>query len=148
MRRALPEDAAEIAELEMKMFPENCFNEYTVRGEVEHSPCYVIDDGGLKAYLIARVDGDLVDILRIAVKEGHQGQALGFRLVTRALSLAPRATLMVRKDNERALKLYFSLGFQIAGEFEQSWMMLTSECSGKLHRTPDTGMPPSRQPAS
>ncbi len=127
MRRALPEDAAEIAELEMEMFPENCFNEYTVRGEVKHSPCFVINDGGLQAYLIARVDGDLVDILRVAVRKEHQGKALGFRLMTKALSLAPRATLMVRKDNERALKLYFDLGFQIAGEFGQSWMMLTSE---------------------
>lgn len=126
MRRALPEDAAEIAELEMKMFPENCFNEYTLRQEFKHSSCWVIEGDRLRGYLITRVEAGLVDIMRIAVREEHQGQHLGFRLMNKALSMAPRATLMVRKDNKRALKLYFDLGFRIAGEFEQSWMMLTS----------------------
>lgn len=148
MRRALPEDAAEVAYLEMKMFPENCFNEYTLRQEFKYSSCWVIEGPVLRGYLITRVDGDLVDIMRVAVREEYQGMMLGFRLMNKALSLAPRATLMVRKDNERALRLYLGLGFRIAGEFEQSWMMLTSESSGKRLRTPGTCTPPCRPPAS
>lgn len=126
MRPALPEDADEIAKLEMELFPDNCFNAYTIRNELKYSSCWVIGTDQLKGYLLARVDGNLVDVLRVGVREEHRGLGLGYRLMTKALSLAPRATLMVRKDNSRALHLYLSLGFHIAGEFEQSWMMLTS----------------------
>ncbi len=131
MRRALPEDAEEIAELEMGLFPDTCFNSCTLKRIFEHSPCWVVDNGDdeLKGYLLAQVEGDLIDILRVAVREEYRGRSLGFRLMIRAMVLAPRAALMVRKDNKPALRLYFNLGFQIAGEFEDSWMMLTSSCT-------------------
>lgn len=109
----------------MELFPDNCMNAWTIRRELRHSKCWVVDgETGLKAYLLVRVAGDLVDVLRVGVREDHRGQLLGYRLMCKALSLAPRAVLMVRKSNAKAFRLYQGLGFRIAGEFEQSWMML------------------------
>ena len=129
MRRALPEDAEEIAQLELELFPDDWLNAWSIRNELKHSKCWVIGEDRLRAYLLTRTEGSLVDILRVGVRREHQGHGLGYRLVQKALTLAPKAVLMVRKDNKKALDLYHSLGFQIVGEFKQSWTMLTGSCS-------------------
>lgn len=125
MRRALPEDVEELAELEARLFLENCFNAYTLRQELRFSRCWVIEAGGqLAGYLLARMDGDLVDILRVGVREESRRQGLAYRLMLKALSLAPRATLMVKKGNMPAMSLYKELGFKITGTLHESWLMV------------------------
>lgn len=129
MRRALPEDAEEISQLEMEFFPEDWLNPWSVRQEMRHDHVWVTGDGEVTGYLIARVEGDLVDILRVGVRKDQRGNGLGFRLMTKAMSMAPRAVLMVRRDNEAAIGLYLGLGFRIVGQFGKSWTMATSACT-------------------
>lgn len=130
MRRALPEDVEELALLEAELFPENCFNAYTISQELKFSRCWVIEAGGkLAGYLLARVDGDLVDILRVGIREESRRQGLAYRLMVKALSLAPRATLMVAKRNAPAMSLYKDLGFKISGALHESWLMVKEACS-------------------
>lgn len=129
MRHALPEDTEELAALEAELFPDNCFNAYTLRHELKFSKCWVVEaERGLAAYLLARVDGDLVDIVRVGVREEHRRQGLAYRLMTKALSLAPKATLMVEKTNGPAMRLYQDLGFKISGSLHESWLMVRAAC--------------------
>lgn len=125
MRRALPEDADELAVLEGKLFPDNCFNERTLSNELKISRCWVEERGGkLIGYAIVRVDGAMADILRLGVLPGHHRQGVASRLLTVAMREAPSSMLTVRKDNEPALSLYFSFGFRIMGETQESWVMI------------------------
>ena len=129
MRHALPEDMEELAELEAELFPDNCFNSYTLRHELKFSRCWVVEaEHKLAAYILARVDGDLVDIIRVGVREEHRRQGLAYRLMMKALSLAPKAALMVVKTNRPALRLYQDLGFKISGDLRGSWLMVRGAC--------------------
>jgi ribosomal protein S18 acetylase RimI-like enzyme len=129
MRRALPEDVEELERLEATLFPDNCMNARTLAIELKHGVCILErNDEGIGAYLLARIDGDLVDIMRVGVLEHYRRAGIASRMLTMALKLAPKAMLMVRKDNMGAIRLYHSFGFQITGEFEESWVMATSSC--------------------
>jgi ribosomal protein S18 acetylase RimI-like enzyme len=129
MRVALPEDVEELARIEAELFPDNCFNERTLLYELQSSRGWVVEkEGKLLGYVLARVENDLVDILRLGVVPGHHRQGIATRLLTKALSLAPKAMLTVKKDNVAALSLYFEFGFRITAHLkdEQAWMMATS----------------------
>lgn len=129
MHQLLPEEIAELAELEAELFPGNCFNEYTLRNELTTSRCWVeTKEGKLLGYVMTRVEGNLVDILRLGVRPGSHRQGIASRLLTKALGEAPRAVLTVKKDNEAALALYFSFNFRIVAHLEQegAWLMATS----------------------
>jgi len=129
MRRALPEDVDELERLEATLFPDNCMNARTLAIELNHSVCFVErNEDGLGAYLLARVEGDLVDILRVGVLSQYRKTGLASRMLTMALKLAPKAMLMVRKDNVGAVRLYRSFNFSITGEYENNWVMVTSAC--------------------
>ena len=123
MRRALPDDVELLERLEAELFPDNCMNARSLAIELEHGVCFLEEEA---AYLLARVDGDLVDILRVGVLGPYRKIGVGSRLLTVALKLAPRAMLMARKDNVGALRLYHSFGFHIVGEYDDSWVMTTS----------------------
>lgn len=127
MRRLLKEEVEELAQLEEELFPDNCFNEVTLRKQLKSASCWVeTRDQKFIGYVIAQVDGNMVDILRIGVLPSHQRTGVGSRLLFRALMEAPKAMLTVKKDNASALRLYFSYGFEIAGhlEEEEAWMMV------------------------
>lgn len=130
MRRALEEDVDGIEGLEVVLFPGNCLNAYSLRNELKQgADCWVIErDGRLVAYLLARVTNGLVDILRVGVLEGYRRAGFGFRLVSKAVGLAPEAMLTVAKDNRAALELYWTLGFEIAGEIDDNWVMVRTSC--------------------
>lgn len=130
MRVALPEDVEELAALEAELFPDNCFNERTLQYELKSSRGWVVEkEGKLIGYVLVRIENGLVDILRLGVAPGHHRQGIASRLLTRALGLAPRAVLTVKKDNTAALSLYFSFGFRIIAHLkdEQAWLMVTSD---------------------
>jgi ribosomal protein S18 acetylase RimI-like enzyme len=125
MRPALREDVEELEQLEVELFPDNCMNSLTLRNELKHSKCWVVEspERQVIGYVLARVDGDLVDVLRLGVSSRYQGSGLGGRLLERALQEAPRAMLMVAKSNKPALSLYSSAGFSPVGEVAGSWVM-------------------------
>lgn len=123
LRVARVEDAPAIAELEMELFPGECFNEYTIRRELEVGIGWV-EDEPFSGYVLVRLDGELADITRLGVSEEFQGKGVGSRLLEKALTTAPKIMLSVRKYNLRALKLYLTRGFKITAEIGDSWVML------------------------
>ncbi len=130
MRVALPEDVEELAELEAELFPDNCFNEHTLRYELQSSRGWVEEsDGRLLGYVLVRTESGLVDILRLGVRSEHHRQGIASRLLARAVQEAPKAMLTVKKDNAAALSLYFSFGFRITAHLDDdnAWLMATSE---------------------
>ena len=130
MRQALPEDADELEKLEIELFPDNCLNAMSLRRELRHGKCWVMEDkaGGIVGYALVRCDEGLVDILRLGVSREYRRSGLGHRLLVRVMQEQPRAMLMVRKDNVPALKLYKNTGFEITGEMNDSWVMETRAC--------------------
>jgi ribosomal protein S18 acetylase RimI-like enzyme len=125
MRTARKEDLEDLEQLEIELFPENCFNEYSLGIELDHGKCWVeVQDNKVVAYLLARIDGDLVDVLRVGVLPEYRRSGIANRLMKVAMYEAPNAMLMVRKNNPGAIKLYLQLGFEIDGQTEDSWTML------------------------
>lgn len=123
-----PSDAIAIAALEMLLFPDNCFNEKTLAEEIKIGEGFVIyEDEFLVGYLLARREGDVLDILRLGVRLDCQHDGLGTELLSAAIKDEPHVILTVRKDNGKALNLYYKFGFEIVGVSEYSWVM-------RLHR--------------
>ena len=117
MRRATAEDALEIAELENLIFPDNSFNETTLAMEIEAGICWVYQTGGhIQGYLLAKYDGKLLDILRLGVHPKYQDRGVGTRLLEASLRETGSLMLTVKKDNQKAMKLYHRYGFRIVGE--------------------------------
>ena len=82
MRSVTREDVPAIAELEMELFPGNCFNERTLSREIDAGGGVVIYDGSeLIAYLLARWDWSILDITRVGVRAEHQGSGLGTKML-------------------------------------------------------------------
>lgn len=75
-------------------------------------------------YLCARIVGEVIEILNVAVHPDCQRQGIGERLLSWVLERANEereascAVLEVRASNEAALKLYVKLGFRVVGERE------------------------------
>lgn len=119
--------AAELEGLEAAIFPEDCLNQLALRVELERGFGWMEVDGlDATGYVLARRDGDLVDILRLGVLPHARGQGLGRRLLETVLVEAPRAMLTVKKWNVPAMKLYRSAGFKVVGDLasHMSWVML------------------------
>ncbi len=130
--QATNEHVQRIAEIEMAVFPENCFNEHTLANELDLGTGWVIEEAGeIIAYVLVRIEDCLTDVTRLGVLPRHQGKGCGKQLLTKAFSLAPKIMLTVRKDNHRAIGLYRKFGFEIVGHLkdENSWVMITSSGS-------------------
>lgn len=127
MREALPADVDVLEEMENAIFPDNSMNAHTLLNELRASKCLVEErDGQIVGYLLARVEGDLVDILRVGVLPTWHRRGVAKALLGNALGMAKRAVLLVRKGNDPAIKLYVGLGFKIVGHLlnDDSWLML------------------------
>lgn len=122
IKRALPRHSAALATLHAGLFDppwrEDAFARLlaaeTTRGRV------AIDDGEIVGFVLAQVVRDEAEILALAVAPGHQSRGLGRRLLARMLREAAqsgvtRVDLEVAADNERACRLYASLGFREVG---------------------------------
>lgn len=121
-------DAQAISELESQLFPDNCMNEYTLTREIQAGDGIVIYKGGLLiGYMLVRDDKDdeVMDLLRLGIREGYQGQGLGRRLLDDLDQTELKDfVLTVRKNNRSALRLYLTRGFQIVGELSGgNWVM-------------------------
>jgi len=119
-------DAAAIAELEIELFPGNCFNERTLLIELERgSGTVVMAKGELVGYALIRWDWELVDIIRIGVKPSHRGKGIATRMLAEILGNSHLDCLLcVDKANILALRLYKSHGFEIVAETGNSWVMV------------------------
>jgi ribosomal protein S18 acetylase RimI-like enzyme len=125
MRGVRQNDAVAIADLDMELFPDNCFNETTIRREIAAGGGLVIYDGDtLAAYTLVRWDWEVMDIIRLGVRPSYQGQGFGRKMLSSILnSTQLDAILCVSKTNRRALRLYDGHGFRIIGQLAQNWVM-------------------------
>ena len=123
IRRARPEDASRIAELEEAYFSDP-WKQKDVFGYIcsEDGMCFVaLEDGAPIAYLIGRIIAPEGEIYRIAVDENHRRRGVGYRLLSFALKTERgrglEATFLeVRKKNIAARRLYLAYGFEEVGE--------------------------------
>lgn len=119
-------DAEKIADLELDLFPDNCFNSKTLENEIREGVGAVIyEDGQLVGYYFGREKDGLTDILRIGVRREYQGLGYGTELLRLALEKGSRYMLTVQKDNSRAIRLYRKHGFEITAQTDHSWVMIT-----------------------
>ena len=123
IRRAVPDDAPMIAELEERIFPDpwgqrDVFSYICMSGGM----CYVAVSGGeVVAYLIGRVIAPEGEIYRIATKESHRRRGIAYRLLDYAAKTERGhglevLFLEVRSKNVPARNLYRSYGFREMGE--------------------------------
>ena len=121
-----PGDAAEIAALHAASFRRGWSD-----GEVEQllrDPSVVADRAtmgrGLVGFILTRQAADEAEILSITVDEGARGRGLGRQLLQRNLrrlaGLGVGAVFLeVGAENEAALSLYRSMGFEQIGQRER-----------------------------
>lgn len=129
IRDAVPEDNEVIAQLDMEIFPDNCFNETTLREELRLGGGYLaIIEGKPAGYSLFRVERGLVDILRLGVVKTSRCRGLGGALLALSVKQGRRAMLTVKMTNSAAIKLYRKHGFVVSGSMPQSgyWVMTTS----------------------
>ena len=125
-RTANPTDGHLLAELEMKIFPDNCYNETTLANAVQDGGGYIVErDGCAIGYSVYRKSDGLVDVLRLGVIESMRHHGLGEGLLKLCMYRGESVMLTVRQDNLPALKLYHKLGFNISGLMpaHNSWVM-------------------------
>jgi ribosomal protein S18 acetylase RimI-like enzyme len=133
MRKLVPDDAEDIAELDLELFPNNCFNARTLRNEIAAGgeyPGYCLRGfhGEVIGYALVRSQGGLRDLTRIGVVGSKQMQGHGQRLIERAMHdseiLHQSTMLCVRKKNAHAIRWYKRVGFHIVGDLGSSWTMV------------------------
>ncbi len=123
IRRARPDDATRIAELEELYFPDP-WNKKDIFSYIcsEDGMCFTaLEDGRPIAYVIGRLIAPEGEIYRIAVDEAFRRRGVGFRLLSFALKTERgrglEATFLeVRKSNIPARRLYKAYGFTEIGE--------------------------------
>jgi ribosomal-protein-alanine N-acetyltransferase len=123
IRRAKPDDATKIAELE-----ELYFSDPWQRKDIlsyicaDDGMCFTaLENGTPIAYVIGRIIAPEGEIYRIAVDENFRRRGVGFRLLSFALKTERgrglEATFLeVRKKNIAARRLYLAYGFREIGE--------------------------------
>ncbi|KJR21286.1 GNAT family N-acetyltransferase [Vibrio navarrensis] len=122
IRNANREDIHAIAQLEQQLFAEHGYPIFFIRQALDCWPggVYVAQvDRQLAGYvLIAPTDhsADEAWMLSLAVSSSHQGQGIARKLVRHALAHTgqyQKIKLTVAPENEPALRLYQSEGFQL-----------------------------------
>ena len=122
IRRARPDDATAIAEMEEKYFPDP-WSKKDIFSYVcsEGGMCFTaLEDGEPIAYIIGRKIPPEGEIYRIAVREDKRQRGIGYRLLSYGLktelgSGVETVFLEVRSKNIPARALYKAYGFCEAG---------------------------------
>jgi ribosomal-protein-alanine N-acetyltransferase len=109
VRRATVADADEVAALELEIFGVDGWSRSAVEEELAgpRRHAYVTDD--LTGYAVF-LEGDVWELLRIAVSPAHRRQGVAKALLE-AASPEGRVMLEVAADNEAALSFYVAEGF-------------------------------------
>ena len=122
LRRARPDDATAIAEMEEKIF-----NDPWVKKDIfsyicsDTGMCFsALDESGVVGYIIGRKIPPEGEIYRIAVREDKRQRGIGYRLLSYAMktergSGVETVFLEVRSKNTAARALYLAYGFKEMG---------------------------------
>lgn len=122
IRRAVPDDAPDIAEIEREIFSDP-WSEKDIFSYIcsEGGMCYsALVDGRVVAYIIGRVIAPEGEIYRIATKEKFRRRGIAYRLLDYAAKTEKGKGLEclfleVRESNTPARNLYHSYGFREVG---------------------------------
>lgn len=131
VRRIQETDAARVAELDAELFPEICWNENTVRREIQLGWGLAALDtkGRIIAFLLTRLDGQMTDITRVGVTKKFQRRGFGRMLLRSAIGVVEGGPMMltIRKDNEAAKKLYLKEGFTARSATKEGGIILVRD---------------------
>lgn len=121
IRLAEPDDLDPVVSLEACLFGTGAWSPRSVEEElalVGVSRVVVVakDGDDVVGYAALRYSGDIAELQRIAVKEGHQRSGIGSRLLAEILDQSTQlgyddVLLEGAEDNEAALNLYARNGF-------------------------------------
>ena len=121
-RRARPEDAFGIAEMEGNIFPDPwSYRDIVDLISTEGAMCFSAVDGGrVVAYVLGRLIPPEGEIYRVAVREESRCRGIGYRLLDYSMKTSRGsglecAFLEVRSRNAPAIKLYTAYGFAEVG---------------------------------
>ena len=122
IRRALPDDASDIATLEVEYFS-NPWDKKDIFSYIcsEGSMCFsAIENGAVVGYIIGKKIPPEGEIYRIAVRADKRQRGIGYRLLSYALktergSGVETVFLEVRESNTPARALYRADGFNEIG---------------------------------
>ena len=122
IRRARPDDAGEIAELESRIFADP-FSQKDIFSYIcsDTGMCFTaLDESGVVGYITGRKIPPEGEIYRIAVREDKRQRGIGYRLLSYALkteygSGVETVFLEVRSKNAPARALYKAYGFKEMG---------------------------------
>lgn len=122
-----PEVVRTLVEIDLQTFAESTYSPYTAAAFLKMGRVFVLQaDGGTIGTCVCFRSWERpneVMLLSMGIRPGWRGRGLGQRFV-RGVMDRLRAkgirsvTLLVGKDNRRALKVYQDVGFQIVGERE------------------------------
>ena len=128
LREADWRDLARMAALEKKIFPDDAWSEASLWAELALRPrrAYLVAEAGadgqdgetLLGYAGLDLAGDLADVMTVAVAPRARGRGVGATMLTGLHSLARDAgarfvMLEVRADNDSALRLYRTHGYEV-----------------------------------
>lgn len=114
VRRATPEDAAWIADLEQVCFGADAWSPTQVAEELTTPVCWawvLTAPGGPLGYVVVRDAGEVTDLERIAVRPDARRQGVASRLLDAARPAQGRLLLEVSAENDAALAFYAGAGF-------------------------------------
>ncbi len=122
IRRAIPDDATAIAELEANIFGDP-WGKRDIFSYIcsDTGMCYTaLSDGCVVGYIIGRKIAPEGEIYRIAVREDKRQRGIGYRLLSYALKTeygqgVETVFLEVRESNLPARALYRAYGFKEIG---------------------------------
>ena len=122
IRRARPDDATAISELEEKIFADP-FSKKDIFSYIcsDTGMCFVaLDESGVIGYITGRKIPPEGEIYRIAVREDKRQRGIGYRLLSYAIktergSGVETVFLEVRSQNQPARALYKAYGFTEIG---------------------------------
>ena len=119
IRTATTADAADLLALEQELFGADAWAEQSVREELEGPGRRVVvaeEDGRIEGYAVTMTAGDIVDLLRIAVRPEARRQGLAGQLLDAVLEdteSASRMLLEVSVSNSEALAFYVARQFSV-----------------------------------
>lgn len=121
-RRARPEDAFGIEEMEREIFPDPwSYRDIVDLISTEGAMCFAaVDNGRVAAYVLGRLIPPEGEVYRVAVREELRRRGIAYRLFDYAMKISRGsglecAFLEVRSQNTPAIKLYTAYGFAEVG---------------------------------
>jgi ribosomal-protein-alanine N-acetyltransferase len=110
LRPATAADIEALAALEADLFGGDAWSPASVGAEVAAGRVLVADDEGIAGYVVTLAAGDVLDLMRIAVRPDRRRHGLAHALLE-AASTGGRMLLEVSERNAGAIAFYAAEGF-------------------------------------